>query len=525
MAKLRLQPQQSGRVCASCGNGIAVGAGLQVGPDEYFCDECAGVSSSGSGPAEMSSPAPTLPVSPAAPPVKRQPIDSRLPPGLRSRVTCPHCWHIFSPDQILWVSEHADLKGDSVLGHDASMRFMPTRFTVEGAAIDGRGMQCQTLACPRCHLILPRPVIGTEPMFVSVVGVPSSGKSYFLAAMTWELRRVLPGIFGISFTDADTITNQMLTINEELLFLQPDAEKWTAIEKTELTGSLYDQVQFGEQTMNLPKPLLFAMRPARGHPSVQKSEHVSRVICMYDNAGEHFRPGMDSTSSPMTQHLAKSKAIIFLYDPTKDPRFRDRCKEVSADPQLFGTANVERQEMILTEAAMRVRRYAGLAPGKKHERPLIIVVAKSDVWGHLLNADLTTEPLVANALGELSAVNIARVETVSAQLRKLLLQVTPEFVAAAEDFCQHVVYVPVSVFANPPQRVDGQTQLMIRPKDVKPRWVTVPLLYLFAKWTTGLIGGVSTKPTVAVHTAQNAQHSRGASAPQPAPIGGNGAAK
>ena len=31
-----------------------------------------------------------------------------------------------------------------------------------------------------------------RPLFVSILGSPASGKSYFLAAMTWRLRQVLP---------------------------------------------------------------------------------------------------------------------------------------------------------------------------------------------------------------------------------------------------------------------------------------------------------------------------------------------
>ena len=44
-----------------------------------------------------------------------------------------------------------------------------------------------------------------QPVFASIMGSPSCGKSYFLAAMTWRLRKVLPRYFGLSFGDADPI--------------------------------------------------------------------------------------------------------------------------------------------------------------------------------------------------------------------------------------------------------------------------------------------------------------------------------
>jgi hypothetical protein len=31
-----------------------------------------------------------------------------------------------------------------------------------------------------------------EPLFLSILGAPASGKSYFLTAMTWQLRQALP---------------------------------------------------------------------------------------------------------------------------------------------------------------------------------------------------------------------------------------------------------------------------------------------------------------------------------------------
>ncbi len=94
------------------------------------------------------------------------------PTILLSKVTCPHCWHRFPPEQILWVSQHTELLGDLVLGPDAASRFLPTRFTVDGNALDSHGMQSQTLACPKCHLIIPRSLVETEPFLFPLLVYP-----------------------------------------------------------------------------------------------------------------------------------------------------------------------------------------------------------------------------------------------------------------------------------------------------------------------------------------------------------------
>jgi hypothetical protein len=86
-------------------------------------------------------------------------------------------------------------------------------------------------------------------------------------------------------------------------------------------------------------------------------------------------------------------------------------------------------------------------------------------------------------------LDTARIERVSACLRDLLLRWTPELVAAAEDFCQHVVYIPVSALGGSPEKGPGEGKggLFVRPRNITPHWAAVPVLYMFAKWATGLI--------------------------------------
>src|SRR4051794_17403785 len=81
---------------------------------------------------------------------------------LLSQVTCPHCCERFPPDEVLWISEHIDLLGDPLAGPERQQRFLPSRFTIDGDAIDARGMTCRTLACPRCHLPMPRAMLEME---------------------------------------------------------------------------------------------------------------------------------------------------------------------------------------------------------------------------------------------------------------------------------------------------------------------------------------------------------------------------
>jgi len=321
--------------------------------------------------------------------------------GLLDRITCPHCWEHFAPEKVLWISEHQDLLGDPKLGPEQQQRFLPTRFTVTGEAVDARGFACQQLACPSCHLAVPRPFLEMEPLFLSIFGAPGSGKSYLLAAMTWELRKVLPLNFAMSFSDADPVLNRVLNDYEESLFSSPRADELVPlanlIRKTEEQGELYDMVAYGTQNVSYPRPFVFAMQPQLSHPNAAKAESLSRVICLYDNAGESFQPGKDTVASPVTRHMAQSRSLFFVFDPTQDSRFRKHCDEKLGPASA---AKMSRQEPILQEAAARIRRYVGLKQTDKHSRPLIVIVTKCDAWLHLTGEDPSHEPWKEVASGQ-----------------------------------------------------------------------------------------------------------------------------
>ena len=146
-------------------------------------------------------------------------------------------------------------------------------------------------------------------MFISIFGSPASGKSYFLAAMTWRLRSVLPKYFAVGFNDADPALNHRLHEYESMQFLNPNQDALVAIEKTETQGDLYDMVLFGDQAVSYPRPFVFSLLPMEGHPNLQASAKVARTICVYDNAGESFLPGEDTATSPVTRHLALSRVL------------------------------------------------------------------------------------------------------------------------------------------------------------------------------------------------------------------------
>jgi hypothetical protein len=413
--------------------------------------------------------------------------EDRLP--LAARVTCPHCWHRFPPEEINWVAGHSDLVGDPLLGPDSQQRFLPSRFDPDGLAIDVKGVACHQLACPRCHLIVPRAIVEMDPLFISILGAPAAGKSYFLAAMTWFLRSTLPKYFRLTFADADPQANMMLNAYEEKLFLSSQPNQLASLPKTQLEGDLYQSVRYGDRVVSYPRPFIFTLRPAENHTNASKAHKLSRALCLYDNAGEHFLPGeYYNPNRPGTDHLAVSRALLFLFDPTQHPNFRRACAGKSSDPQMNRVLQAHRQDQILLEAANRIRAQTKLAQHEKSTRPLIVVVTKYDAWSCLTHQpELKTSWAIRKTTSGLSALEIDKLQKFSDQIRRLLSQYAPEIVAAAEAFSSDVTYLPSSALGHRPMLDEPSGSLGIRPQDIQPMWAEIPMLYALYRASRGLI--------------------------------------
>ena len=361
---------------------------------------------------------------------------------------------------------------------EAQLRFLPSRFTVEGNALDALGLVCHTIACPRCHLPLPKALLEYEPLFVSILGSPSCGKSYYLASLVWSLRKSLPSLFGINLTDADAISNQSIIKSEETLYLNElphnPVPLSDLIAKTQLQGDMYHSVRQGQLIVSYPCPFSFLMEPTPMHPRHGVGA-PPRVLCLYDNAGEHFLPGNDSVMAPGTRHLATSSLLLFLYDPTQDRRLDDAISRANGGTSIK-TRHAGRQEAILREAAARIRRYSGSLRSTRHSVPLIVVVTKFDLWSSLLDGVPTSDPWFRSSRLSVAAINREEIERRSVQLRSVLRTYVPEIVQAAEEFAETVYYVPVSALGSPPS-IDEHGRPWMEPAKIRPTNVDVPLIF------------------------------------------------
>lgn len=419
--------------------------------------------------------------------------------SLRPKVTCPHCWTVFSSEDVRWVSTHPDLLGDPLLGDEAASRFLPTLFTSQGNAIDVRGSVCQDIACPECHLSIPRVILELPERIISIAGTPSCGKSYFLASAAWALRNVMPQKFQLSFADADPLSNQVLNHYEEQQFLNPDRDAIVRLAKTEEQGDLYSTVRLNDRTVLLPKPFMFSIKPTSSHPGYEESSRISRLLCLYDNAGESFLPGKDTADNLVTRHLLKSNAILFLFDPTQDVRFRESYSKVSNASTSGNPVVSSRQETILHEIVARVKKHTKQTAASR-KRPLIIVLTKYDEWWPLIGHERLPDPWSPTQKDGQCALNLTTIQKVSDTAQKIVGHFSPELVATASGFSDSVWYIPISATGCQPEQDPDSKRWGIRPRNINPMWPAIPLLLALALKTKGLIP--TTQPRAKVAAAK-----------------------
>lgn len=406
---------------------------------------------------------------------------------LVKELVCPNCWERFAPERVCYIASHPELYGDLLLGENAPRRFLPTRFHSDGRALDPKGSPSHRLACPKCHLAIPRVLLERPTLFTSIFGSPKSGKSYLLAAMTHQLRKTLPQAFSMDFSDADPEANTILHGYEDTLFAGGDPDAMVQIAKTEEVGDWYQRVTFGTKEISYPKPFFFQISPVAGHPLADNSSSVARTLCLYDNAGESFQPGADQPNNPVTQHMARANCLLFVFDPTQEPEFRKAARGSSEDPQMSMPVT-SRQDVLLAEAARRVKTYRGLPMTAVHDKPLVVLVTKYDAWQRLVSGARLENPWSKLPSKPFCVLRVDVIQRVSQVIREKLRQLAPQIVSTAESFVEpsKVIYLPVSATGGPP-RPDANGNLRHRVGDLSPMWAEVPLLYVMSQFVTGLI--------------------------------------
>ncbi|MSR45323.1 MAG: hypothetical protein EXS15_08250 [Phycisphaerales bacterium] len=371
-------------------------------------------------------------------------MNSTVSNTLVNQVHCPSCAHIFRPEVICFIAEHDKLQGDRIAGPLEGLRFRSSRFNIDGNAVDMEGRVCTRVACPSCHIEIPRALLENPTCFISIVGAPGSGKSCLLGAASWSLRK-LAGQYGCSWVDVEPRLNALLHGYESGLFGAGGAMRTPL--KTEVAGGdWYHQIKVGTKLEMLPKPMYFRVARTGG---------VSSIIVMYDNAGEHFLPVAENAEPPHTRHLGQAQALLFVFDPTMS----------------HASDKAQRQELILIEAVSRIRRLAGVSQSAKLPIPIIIVLSKADLWAQEIRSYITQPPIAPGTIVDLDRQKIEEVSTLS---HAYMSEKFPEFVQSVAAFSDRVQWVPCCAMKSSGKASTGQVE-----NQPRANWSEVPFLLAF----------------------------------------------
>ena len=306
----------------------------------------------------------------------------------KGQYRCPNCIKRF--EDAMWIATHEDLRPDPVLKeteHESTfMRFFPdaSNLMPDGTVKDAMGSICSQMACPHCRLTLPPGYLLTENQLVSIVGDAASGKSYFLTVLTKRLPEILLRNFSVNLTDLDPRGNIPINTMANQLFSGGNSSEARLL-KTDLEGHMYQDVHYNGKLRKMPRPFTFSV----------SSDNVvgtdGHSLTFYDNAGEHFQPGMDTEDRPGAKHVGMASGILFLFDPFNSNDFR-RVLGESDDPQIKKPVT-DKHRTMLDEMYARMQKRRNLSPGQKVDSPLAVVIGKYDAWNHRYGEDLFRNPL------------------------------------------------------------------------------------------------------------------------------------
>ncbi len=406
----------------------------------------------------------------SAAPVFSQELSSMILPDTVAPVTCPLCWLKFDVGDAMNIATHESLRGDPVLGPNEMLRFLPTEFTPDGIALDPAGMPAPDIACPHCRKKLPSGFFDLENRIFSIVGAPSSGKSYYLSVLIREMQNSLYRNFGVTLKDLDPTGNILLTQMRNKLFSAEKPED-AILAKTALEGAMYERYPRFGKMVALPKPMTYAL-------SSENKDVKETSIIFYDNAGEHFEPGLDLEESPGAMHVASSAAIFFLFDPASNRNFKKRLVN-HPDPQLTIGGRLDQQDTILSEMEIRIKRILSINMSVKIKTPLAVIVGKYDIWKGLM-------PVRLESPVENGKLNLSKIDKNSDALREFLMEIDPAIVASAQSISSNVRFFALSALGHSPVKLESGPyagKIAPVPSMLDPLFVEIPTLWALSQVT------------------------------------------
>ena len=244
--------------------------------------------------------------------------------------------------------------------------------------------------------------------------------------------------------------------------------------KTQFEGAMYERLPRQGRMVALPRPFVYTL-------AADEKPRDQCALIFYDNAGEHFQPGVNIVEQPGAQHVASAAGIMYLFDPFNSPEFRQHLRDTK-DPQLEKPV-VDQQDIILSEMRTRIHTIRNLHSGETVQTPFAFIVGKFDAWMQLLNGKVLRESMHDGKL------DISAIEENSNIIRELVYEICPPLVANAEALSSNVMFFAASPFGHTPVKIKigGENAYVPDPTKLRPINVEMPLLWILSQICPNLL--------------------------------------
>ena len=225
--------------------------------------------------------------------------------------------------------------------------------------------------------------------------------------------------------------------------------------------------------MDLPSPYVFFL-------SDLEVEGKAISLCFYDNSGEHFLPGYVAEDDTPIQHLKRASSLLFMFDPVSNNEFRRKLRHDKEAPQ-WELAYPDSQDVILSQMHTEMAEIGAFA--KRSRAPLAVILAKSDLWMHLMpHADEIENPVTEDGL------DLDIVDKNSGICREFMIEMSTGLVSNSERIAEEVRYFPVSAFGHKAMRAkEDDSKIGPDPNRLQPFHVEVPVIWALSRLSENLI--------------------------------------
>jgi len=360
-----------------------------------------------------------------------------------AKFICPFCIREYNKSEVLYVCP------------DCGKATTPNRF--EREPIKCKTAKCGGLAslpkCPKCSELIPKMVLETPYLPISIIGTKNSGKTSYITTMLHELGTFSGLRLALGYLTKDAFDHQ----NENYSRIY---EKHTRPDSTQ-GGANRPQIWC---IKNLQK------KHGMGVPAY--------TFTIYDGAGEDNENNLDP-SSDVCRYINASKAIILAIDPLLLLKIREHR---IVDLNLMGNSLAENEdttkniEDFINSVAVYIKQIRGMRNTQQLKIPVAVVLTKLDT---LINHKLfVPKTIIRNRCSNIrnGSVDISEMVIVDQEIRSWLKEIGEGTIINLLKFhFKEFFFFGVSSYGSPPK--DAYTLA----EDIQPHRVLDPILWLFNK--------------------------------------------